>query len=702
MNLIKALMGRRQFLMAAGVASTLALSCKKLAGFLKTEEAMAAEQTASANINASINRCPHLLSPLKIGNRVLKNRIMHTISPVYTLQGPENYPSAAWRNHYSNIAKNASIVTIETCFGKYPKKYHTKEENPAFWSWEHISNNKWEDIPPVYNYLERVFEDVHCEGSLILFGGNSGDVGEAIVAGDSSGQKGTANLAGPGGPGGPPPGGPPPGGPKPMAMGLKSVDEIVKEAREYEETGYDIYEMNMPTFEAVEAVRSATNLVIMASLRIGGMGRGGKIPGIVNMNKPTVAQLEKAVETVKKLEGLVDFVRIRGGIYGNWVQEKDELLAPYYYAEAIKKAGLKVLTCIGSGFYDPIRNDEFIRSGITDMVSMTRPLFADGELVKKLAAGRADDVIPCIQCQNCHAVSMAKGPHFAQCTVNPKWSTPSYKLSSIKEPLIKKKVAVIGGGPAGMKAAITAAERGHTVTLYEKDAVLGGLQKYTDYTKWNWTYRVFKDWLINQVKKAGIEVKLNTAATFSMIKAAGYDTILVATGSELLKSGIKGTDSRNVFDILSCYSNKKALGKNVVMIGAGKFATEAAISMVKDGHRVTVLAPGEEMIDPGDIGPHSVTHQENIYKNHSDFKYFMKTVVKSIDGGKVTYQDEKGSVKSIKADSIVIWSGLRPRTEDAEKFTGSAAEVLMVGDCKGDTNRLIKTMRQAFFIASQV
>jgi pyruvate/2-oxoglutarate dehydrogenase complex dihydrolipoamide dehydrogenase (E3) component len=138
------------------------------------------------------------------------------------------------------------------------------------------------------------------------------------------------------------------------------------------------------------------------------------------------------------------------------------------------------------------------------------------------------------------------------------------------------------------------------------------------------------------------------------------------------------------------------------MIGAGKFGTEAAVSTCLDGHKVTVLAPGEEMIDPKDVGPHNVGTQERIYKSHPDFTYHMKTTPISITGGKVAYMDEKGAENSIQADSIVIWSGLKPRTEDAENFKGAADEVLLIGDCKGDTDRLIKTMRHALFVASQV
>jgi pyruvate/2-oxoglutarate dehydrogenase complex dihydrolipoamide dehydrogenase (E3) component len=240
------------------------------------------------------------------------------------------------------------------------------------------------------------------------------------------------------------------------------------------------------------------------------------------------------------------------------------------------------------------------------------------------------------------------------------------------------------------------------VTIFEKDAALGGLIKFSDYSQWRWNMKVFKDYLIHQVNKLGVDVKLKTTATPAMIKAGGYDTVLVATGAEVVNSKMKGADAGNVFNILTCYSNKKALGQNVVMIGAGKLGTEAAIGIAKDGHKITVLAPGDEMIDAEDAGPHNVGNQERIYKNHPNFKYFMKTTVKDITGGKVTYTDEKGAENSIQADSIVLWSGLKPRMDDAEKFMGSADEVLILGDCAGKGGRIQKVIREAFFVASQV
>jgi 2,4-dienoyl-CoA reductase-like NADH-dependent reductase (Old Yellow Enzyme family)/thioredoxin reductase len=727
-SVFKSLIGRRQFV-AAGLASTCALTCKKLAALAAVEgatassspihAAMEAQNVSSAAVMAAGNTCPHLLSPLRIRNVVLKNRILHTVSPTYFMQGPENFPAEMYRNHYSNMAKNAAIVSMSTHYGKYPRTYTKGQHGPS----ANFCDDSWEDIPPVENYVERLMEDIHCEGALIMNAGSTGGnggVGTPGAPGAGGGAPGGgASPAGAGGPGGAAPGaagGGAPGGPGGAGPGgaggpggpggppQVSAEELVAEAKAAEAAGYDVFRIDTNDVKAIQAVRNATNLILLAGLSgVGvGMNPSANSPGISNNNQPSASDIEKAVESARKLEGLVDILWIRAEEHPNaWTQDRGRPRS-LAYAEAIKKAGLKVITCPSAGFHYPLQNEEFIATGKTDMVGMTTPFFADPELVRKLRAGMADDVIPCIACQNCHGISMTMGPWYSTCTVNPKWGLPPYKLASITPPRKTKKVAVIGGGPAGLKAALVAAERGHKVTIYEKSNALGGELKISDYTQWRWTFKDLKDYYVYQVNKAGVEVKLSTKATPEMIKADKYDTVLVTTGAEPVFSALEGEGKANIFNLMDAYTNNKALGKNVVIVGAGKFAVEAGCGLAKDGHKVTMLASSKELIEPENSGPHNMQNVQAISQFHPNFSSVLEVKVKSITDGKVTYTDAKGAEKSIQADSIVVWSGLKPRMDEAEKFFGSADEVLLAGDCTGKNGSLQKSIRSAFFVASQI
>ena len=805
MSLIQKLMGRRQFLIATGVASGCALTCNKIAGLVKSpgfeaSVAMAAEKTGTAGINATNNKCPNLLSPLKIRNVVLKNRIMHTPSPPHSSQGPENFPTDLFRRHYSNVAKNAGIVTVDMLFGTYPKTYSSSGGPGGAVGPQHYSDSSWEDIPPVHNYIRRLIEDIHCEGAFVNYIGQVGGGGDSAGGGmPGGGGQGGGQMPAGGGQGGMPGGAS--GGQGGMQSGgqggmqgsqrqssASSVDAVVEKAKKAEEMGFDVFMMQGSNTEAMKAIKQSTNLLILCKAMVGGgmggMGGGGGMPsggqgggqmpsggqggmpsgtqqgqgvqggipsgmeqgqggqqgggmggmmmggpgggtstkkwnydgarydwnygsnapGVSNVNQPTEAECQQAVQVAKQLEGYADIMWIRDGRMehpNSFTQDREK---PFNlaYAEAVKKAGVNIVVCPTAGFHIPAQNELFIANGQTDMVGMTTPFFADPELVKKLTEGRIEDVVPCLMCHDCHGISRTKGPWFDSCNVNPQWAVPDYKLKNIPAPAISKKVAVIGGGPAGMKAAITAAERGHKVTLYEKSDSLGGLLQFTDYTQWKWTYKDFKDFLINQVKKKGIDVKLNTAATPEMIKSKGYDTVLVATGAEPVVSRMAGADAGNVFNILTVYSNKKSLGKNVVFIGAGRIGTECAIGMVKDGHKVTQIASGKDLIEEDCIGPHNMMNQIGILEAHPDYSCVLQATVKDITGGKVTYTDSTGKENTLQADSIVIYSGLKPRTDEAAKFAGAANQVLLLGDCTGKNGTIQKTIRSAYFMASQV
>jgi thioredoxin reductase len=648
-------------------------------------------------------------------------------------------------------------------WGSYPKTYNANSPTPGP---DHYSDSSWEDIPPVRNYIRRLIEDIHCEGSLVSY---IGQVGGGSAPSPGGGGGGAPQGGGQGGqmPQGEMPqgemteggmqGGPQGGGQMPEGMEMPegmqgggpqgggqgggqaggqgggggsttSVEEFLAQAKEAEEMGFDVFMMQSTNTEAMTAIRNQTKLLVLAKATVGGGMMGGpggggsttkkwnyegarydwslgsNAPGITNVNRPTDEQIQQAVELAKKLEGFADMLWIRDGRHehpNSFIQDKEK---PFnlYYAEAIKKAGVNIVVVPTAGFHDVVQNDGFIANGQTDMVGMTTPFFADPEAIKKASEGRPEDITPCLMCQDCHGISRTAGPWFDSCNVNPKWAVPLYKLKNIPAPTTVKKVAVIGGGPGGMKAALTAAERGHKVTLYEKGDALGGLLQFTDNAQWKWTYRDFKDHLINQVKKAGIEVKLGAEATPKMIKSKGYDTVLVATGAEVVQSKMKASGGTTVLDIMDAYKKKDQIKGDVVLIGAGRIGTECAIGIVKDGHKVFQIATGDYLFELECIGAHNQMNQILILEGHPDYSCTFNAMPKKIADGKVYYTDSEGKEQSVKADTVVLFNGFRPRTDEAEEFFGAANQVLFVGHCTGKNSTIQLTMRSAFFMASQI
>jgi NADPH-dependent 2,4-dienoyl-CoA reductase/sulfur reductase-like enzyme len=273
-------------------------------------------------------------------------------------------------------------------------------------------------------------------------------------------------------------------------------------------------------------------------------------------------------------------------------------------------------------------------------------------------------------------------------------------VQKIDPPGASRKVAVIGGGPAGMKAAITAAERGHKVTLYEKNSYLGGQLRHTDFFSMKWAFKDFKDYLALQVEKNGVEVRLNTAATPSMIKGKGFDAIIVAAGAEIVNPKISGADGRNVYNLMDVYGKEKKLGKNVVVIGGGHPGVDTGMYLATEGHEVTLLTSDYQLMDRG--GPHQGEVLQEVYNNLEGFSYKTGATTTKIANGKVYYKDASGNEQTIAADSVVLYGGNKPRQDEAIEFSGLATQFYIVGDCTGNCGNIQKSLRNAFFTASQI
>lgn len=253
-----------------------------------------------------------------------------------------------------------------------------------------------------------------------------------------------------------------------------------------------------------------------------------------------------------------------------------------------------------------------------------------------------------------------------------------------------------------MMAAITAAQRGHSVTLYEKTGTLGGLLTHAQYSKYKWTINDYKDFLIRQMKKLGVDVKLNITATPDMIKAKGYDAVIAALGAEPLISKMTGADGMNVLKGLEVYGDReKELGKNVVFIGGGEWGVETAIYIAEKGHNVMVLSPEKELLKLERV--HYPEYIINTYDNMKNFDYVTEAITTRIAEGKVYYRDASGVEKSVTADSVVIWSGLKARTTEAMTFSGTAGKAFYaVGDCTTKGGNIQKAIRTAYFAAAQI
>jgi NADPH-dependent 2,4-dienoyl-CoA reductase/sulfur reductase-like enzyme len=340
------------------------------------------------------------------------------------------------------------------------------------------------------------------------------------------------------------------------------------------------------------------------------------------------------------------------------------------------------------------------------MVSMARAWWADPRYGQKAYEGRGEDVVPCLRCNDCHGkVTNVEGPPISFCSVNPEYGHAHRMARMIDPPARSRKVAVIGGGPAGMKAAIVAAERGHKVTLYEKNDFLGGQLKHADHVSFKWSIRIFKDYLIRQVAKAGIDVRLKTPATPGMIKKGGYDVVLAALGATPILPDLPGGDGTVLSPVYA--HGDKTLGKSIVVVGGEQIATETGMHLAETGHTVTLLTADRKLAPDANF-VHLSRERWNMEK-FKTFNYVTRAVVKSISKGQVIYADARGDETSIPADTVVVYAGRRPRLDEALGFNGVAGRFFVIGDCSmdGDLVRIcdgnVRTsQRTAFAAASKI
>ncbi len=367
-------------------------------------------------------------------------------------------------------------------------------------------------------------------------------------------------------------------------------------------------------------------------------------------------------------------------------------------AAAIKKsARIKIpVFTVGSILY-PEQAEEIIASGKADGVSMSRALIADPYLPKKAGAGRSDEITPCLRCLHC-TDSDNKNRHFV-CSVNPLIGREARLgfADNIGRANFRKKVLIIGGGPAGMQAAVTAGLRGHEVILCEQTGELGGLLKFADYDSLKHDLRRFKEYLIRRVESLNIKVMLNTKAGKETVGKFRPDCIIVAAGSApIVPRSIKGID--NAYHAAEVYTRSGILrGERVVMIGGGLVGIEVGLHLANLGKKVTVL---EKLADYARDAMFVYRGGLEVKIKELGLEIITGARCLEVTAGGVRY--EKGGREEFAAGDVVLYAvGMQSNEEVYWDLYDQAPYVAAVGDCK-KTGNIAGAIHSGYFAALDI
>lgn len=361
----------------------------------------------------------------------------------------------------------------------------------------------------------------------------------------------------------------------------------------------------------------------------------------------------------------------------------------------IKKAVHVPVSAVGR-IVDAEMAARVIESGMADIVAMGRPLLADPDWGTKIAAGKACDIRRCISC-NKGCTDAIQNRQFLSCVLNAENGYENTR--SIQPAAQKKKIAVLGGGPAGLEAARVAALRGHDVTLFEKTTTLGGQLNIACVPPRKEEMRRAAQDLIHAVCNAGVHLCMGQTRTAEQLKDAGFEAVINAVGAHSAAPRIPGIDSVNVADAWKVLAGEQQVYGTVAVIGGGMVGCETAEYLAARGCKVSVI----EMMDKIAAGE-STTILPTLLENYKTYgvEQYPSHKVKEFRMDAVVCENKDGAEVTIPCDYIVLAMGARSNEFDAAALEAAGIPVYSIGDAAGKAADISNAIRTGYDTACQL
>lgn len=421
------------------------------------------------------------------------------------------------------------------------------------------------------------------------------------------------------------------------------------------------------TIEVLKAVREAVGPLFPIEFRMSGseLFDGGY-------------DIDEGIRIAQAVEEYVDLIHVSAGSYQfGFFRTHPSMFSEHgcnvYLAAEIKKHVKKPVATIGA-LNDPGQMEEIIASGKADVVYMGRALLADPYLPQKVTAGEDDKIVKCLRCFTC----MAERPttQTRRCTVNPVIGR-EIEGTEVLPALRKKKVLVVGGGVAGLKAAVTAAQRGHEVILCEKSDMTGGILKCEQAIDFKREMYELGLALEAQAEEAGVEIRRSTEVTPEYAEKINADYMILAVGSRPIIPPLPGMDGENVVIVNNYYLEKEKVGGSVVVLGGGLAGCEAAIHLAQEGKKVHLVEMRDTLAPDANIRHRPILMK--MIDEHVEAHTGYRGIKVTKDG--VLCEDPDGREVLVPGKTVVCAVGQRADRESVNALLDAAPVVRQIGDC---------------------
>ena len=410
--------------------------------------------------------------------------------------------------------------------------------------------------------------------------------------------------------------------------------------------------------------------------------------------------IDEAVEMAKMIDGKVDIIHVSAGIHENndvFVITHPSMFTEHgcnvQYAAEIKKHVKTPVAALG-GINDVDMMEEIIASGKADIIEVARQSLADPYFPEKAFSGQKDDITQCCRCYSCFYNYLSNRNYC--CAFNPvigdelehKYGFPA---------TTPKKVVVVGGGPGGMEAAVTAAQRGHSVTLYEKNSRLGGQIVHEQHIPFKKDMYHFIEVLAKRCEDAGVDIHLNTEVTPEEVAAMGADVVMTAVGAKPIIPQIPGINSAKVVGLKALEGRQPSVGQKVAILGGGLVGSEVAIYLDMIGKDVTVVEMKDTWASDA-YWMHKVAMDKYIRDSRIDIK--VNTTAREITDAGIVCNTPDGEIL-IEADTVLLAAGMKADRASADEFLNTAPRVFEIGDAI-KAGRVVEAVKLGYYRALDI